>query len=62
MNAFFRTVLSAVAICGLGLVSTMAQTTAVIPSAEASQHVGQHVTIEGNPEIKILSTDQLVLE
>jgi hypothetical protein len=47
MNALFRMVLLAALICGSCSVTTRAQTTTVIPFAEAPQHVGQHVTVEG---------------
>jgi hypothetical protein len=47
MNAFFRTVIVAAAICGLCWLPALAQTTTVIPFIQAAQHVGQHVTVEG---------------
>jgi hypothetical protein len=47
MNAFFRMVLLAAVICGWDPITARAQTTTVIPFAEAPQHVGQHVTVEG---------------
>jgi hypothetical protein len=47
MIALFRTVLLAALICGSCPVPTRAQTTTVIPFAEAPQDVGQHVTVEG---------------
>jgi hypothetical protein len=46
MNFLLRLVLL-IAIFGLGSVSTRAQTTTVIPFAEASRYVGQRVAVEG---------------
>jgi hypothetical protein len=47
MNALLRTVLLAALISGWDPITTRAQTTTAIPFAEAPQHVGQHVTVEG---------------
>ena len=47
MNALFRMVLLAALISGWDPITTRAQTTPVIPFAEAPRHVGQRVTIEG---------------
>ena len=47
MNALLQMVLLAVLICGWDPITTRAQTTPAIPFAEAPQHVGQHVTVEG---------------
>jgi DNA/RNA endonuclease YhcR with UshA esterase domain len=47
MNAFFRIVLLAAAICGWTLVPTRAQMTTVIPANLAAGHTGEHATVEG---------------
>ena len=47
MNALFRTVFLAAAICGLDPVPIGAQTTTVIPANLAAGHIGQYATVEG---------------